>query len=633
MGVPRRYWDRRVVRSHAEIASLVWARVDRGRSRTTILEQRDRIYEAIYYGRPLSERGRETTALIVTTTADGSARRLNINVTQSKVDAITSRMSKHRVFPVVGVQGAPYTEGLHAREASKQLRSRLKTAEVIRTKPEVIRGTLITGTSAMTVRREGGDVIVEDVPRHEFVVDDRHRHPRNIVRVQSLALEVAVARWPKHRAALERSASTRDEETSWGRSVGTDEEDLLVQVATAHHLPSSPDSDDGRVVVCTRDCVLEDREYRRAQFPYAFWYWIPPPQKGGFWGQGLVEILLGIQAEINDSARDIREGIRWGSALTIFKPAGSNIPDSHLVGRQPRVVEYQGQKPEYVAPMPVSPQQFQFFERLISLADDLSGLARDYSTGQTQLGANASGRAVQTLDDIQSDRFAMFLQQDTAAMLDLGQIMLDEAREIAQLKRDGELPDVRVADWIRDFDWRRVDPSKGYKLEFEPENFLPSSRSGRLAAINEVGATGLVSDTDAMLDAFDEPDMQRILHERLGPLNAVRRVVSDLYDVDVPVFDLMPPASFPLERGIKAVENEQCTAFAGHANPDVLDRMDQWLVLAQKKLDDASKSQAPPPEMAPPMSGGPAPDLLAPPPEAGVLPELPPEAALPPPIS
>jgi hypothetical protein len=628
--VGRRWWDRRLVKSHAEIASLVWARVDRSGARTTKLDLRDRIYEAVYHGRPLSDRGREEVAAIVTTGPNGDSRRLNINVTQSKVDAITSRMSKHRVFPVIGVQGAPYTEGLHAREATQALRAKLKTADVIRAKPATIRGCLIRGTSAMGVRAEGGDVLVEDVPRRELVVGDKDAaegKPRNIVRVQSMALEVACARWPDHRADLERDATPRDESTAWERAVSiSDAEDLRVTVATAHHLPSGNGTRDGRLTVCTRDCVLEDREWKHPRFPYAFWHWIPPTT--GFWGQALVEVLLGIQADINDTARDIRENLRWGSGLIVFNPRGSNVPNAHLSGRQPRVVEYDGQQPHHVAPMPVSPQQFQFFERLISLADDLSGLAKDYSTGTTQLGANVSGRAVQMLDDIQSDRFAMFQQVDTAAMLDLGWALFDCARDLEEASRTGQLAkDVQLAEWIDDFDWRRVDPEKGYRLEFEPENFIPSTRSGRLAAINEVGATGLVSDPDAMLDAFDEPDMQRILHEQLGARRATRRVISGLYSTKTPVSELMPPATFPLEKGIKAVENELNTAFAAEAEDEVLDRFDQWLQLAHDKLTGANKAKPAPaaPGMPPDPAGAPPPEGLALGAPGEVLQDVPPE--------
>lgn len=598
-----RWWDRERVKDKLRILSAIWARVDNRSSGRRVLEMRDLIHEAIYHGRPMAERGREVVSLVVSTANPG--RTLNINIAQTKTDAITSRMSKHRIYPVIAVQGAPYTEGRHATAATEQLRARLKTAAVIRAKPRTLRGALIHGTSAMGVRAEGGDVVVESIPRREILVGDKDGEtgdPRSFLRVQNMALEVACHRWPKAWRELERHATPQDQDDIlWQR---TDNDDLRVTVVTAHHLPSGPGADDGRVTVCTRDILLEDREWTRAGSPYAFWNWIPATT--GFWGQGLVEILASVQAEISDTARSIRENLRWGSSLTVFKPRGSEIPNEHLVGLQPRVVEFEGQTPQYVAPMPVSPQLFQYFERMIALADDLSGLARDYSTGQTQLGARASGRAVQMLDDIQSDRFAAFQFEDSAAMLDLGQAMLDEARDLDQRKRDGELEGVKLADWIKDFDWKRVDPRKGYKLQFEAENFLPSSRGGRLAAIDEMGATGLISDPDAILDAFQEPDAQRLLHDKLGARRAIQYVMGALHDFSINLYDLVPGANFPIKRGIVAAQNEWNNAFAAGADPALLERIDQWIQLAKKK-DEAANAAKPAPAGAPgAMPGDPA---------------------------
>lgn len=622
----RRWWDREVVRDRAEICRLVWARVDARTTTRRMLELRDVTYEGVYLGRPYAATaGHQLASFIVDRANPGKL--LNINVTQSKIDAITSRASKHRVYPVIGVKGAKYDEGRHAREATAQLRARLKTSDVIRSKPRVHRASQIWGTGVLMARAEGGDITVEEVPRREIIVGDKDGAtgaPRNYFRVYSLPLEVACYRWPKHWRELVRAAKPAgglgDDAMYDAANFGDDE--LRVVVVTAHHLPSGPGAGDGRVVTCLRETLLEDREWARPRSPYAFWHWIPPVT--GFWGQGLVEVLLGLQAEINDSARDIRENLRFGAALTIFKPTGSSIPDSHLVGRQPRVVTYDGQVPQYIAPMPVSPQQFQFFERLISLADDLSGLARDYSTGQTQLGANASGRAVQMLDDIQSDRFAAFLQGDTAATLDLGYAMFDEARDLAQRAKDGDLPEgVKLADWIREFDWLRCDPRKGYHLEFEPENFLPDTRSGRLAGINELGATGIIDDQDALLDSFDEPDMQRILHDKLGGRRAIQRVMSGLHDRGVSIFDLAPGAYFPLEKGIKMAQNEYNSAEAADAPAWLLDRIDQWIQLAKKRLDE---SKPPAPEQAPMPAGPPGgavpPEMVAPTPPPDVPPEL-----------
>ena len=66
--------------------------------------------------------------------------------------------------------------------------------------------------------------------------------------------------------------------------------------------------------------------------------------------------------------------------------------------------------------------------------DDVSGLSRDFQSGKTQLGAGASGAAIDALDDITSDRLAGFQLFDSLSQVDIGQLIVDEARAAA---RDG----------------------------------------------------------------------------------------------------------------------------------------------------------------------------------------------------
>lgn len=586
------WWDRKRLRRPEMIAAAAWERAEHRTTTRRVLQLRDQIHEAIYTGRPVGSRGREVHTVIIN--GQNPNQRLNLNFTQSKVDAITSRVSKHRVFPVIGSNGADYSRRRLAEEASQVLRAKLSTPMVQREKPRTHRSAMINGTGAMGVFRYGGDIEVRWVPRREIIVGDRDARdgrPRQLFHLQSMALEEAIAEWPHAETWLRQAASPSDPEESMVVPSSLDD-DLRVSVLRAFHKPSNPDDPkDGRFLACLRDRVLEDREYHPPRFPYSFIHWIPPVE--GMWGQGLVEILSGLQAEVNKMARNISEATTFAAALTIFKQRGSGISNEHLVGKQVRVVEHDGAVPVYIAPVVVSPSVFQAFERYVQLFDDFSGLARDYSTGQTQLGANASGRAIAMLDDVQSDRFAQYMQQDTAFMLDLGHAVLDVARDIHERRAD---IGCRPAKWIREFDWNavRFDGSGDMELQFEPENFLASTRSGRLAGINELAAAGVLSDGDEVLDSFSEPDMQRILKGKLGARRIVQFVMDSLHKTDIEIYQLQPGPYFPLEAGIKAAVNEINLAEANQADPRVIDRIDQWIKLAKA----LQKKAAPPAEEA-----------------------------------
>lgn len=613
-----------------DLASAIWTRVERLRARRRGDNLRDLIHEAIYRGRPLGAAGDSVTLASMVSQRSAPA---VINVTRAKVEAITSRMSKHRPFPVISAEDAGWTERRFARRVSSVLRTRLGQTTIERDRSLRVRDGIIRGTGvAKIVRTEDSglvDVTVERTPRSEILVSPRESQygcPRNLFQVKSYPVEVLCARFPgkefgtKIRAQAVRSSADDQGWYEWGDDWADDSEQ--VAVVEGWHLPSGGGATDGRHVLAIRDCVLLDEPWTRPRFPFAFLHWSPPMR--GLFGSGLVEDLSGVQAKINDVSRDIQEALYYGAQLTVFSPRGAKVNKEHLRARHPKIVEYDGGiKPEFVAPLPVSQQLFHFLDWLLNITDDLSGLSRDFQSGNTQLGANASGKAQMVLDDIQSDRFAMFQLHDSLHMVDIGAGMVDEARAIA-----ADVDKADQAPWIREHKWEKVDVDEGlYHLKLEPKNFLPDTRAGRFAAVEAAGAAGLVSDPMDMLDLMDEPDLQRLNRRLLGPRRAIARVMEELIDPSIDLYTLTPDSFFPLEAGIAEARAELDDAWAAKAPENVLQRFRDWIRLAEHERDNQPAAPGPAslggPGMAPPDAMLPG----APPPAAGLVP---PGAAMPP---
>lgn len=600
-------WWNKQIKSTA-LADAVWARVEALRKGRRYQSGTDLIYEAMFRGRPIGgSRGRPTASA----QPPGPAP-LDVNIIKSKVNAILSRMSKHRPFPVISCEDAQYTERQFATRVSAVLRSRLGQTALERDKLLIIRDALIRGTGVAKVVRSDGDVTIERTPRSELLVsgrDARYGSPRSLYQLKSLSPEALIARYADddvrghkqlaeriHRAATPASVDS-DGYLIWGEEWA--DEAPQVEVAEAWHLPTCRDEDDGRHVVAIRGLVLVDEPWTRPRFPFALLHFDPPVTGQSMFGSGLVEALAGVQTNITDTVRDIREALYWGAALKVFMQAGT-VKKSHLRARHPAVVEYEGSKPIYEAPNPVAAQQFSFLDWLINIADDISGLSRDFQSGKTQLGAGASGKAMDTLDDIQSDRFAFFQLMHSLFMVDLGTLMLDEARELAASEEKDEL-----AGWIKAHDWKRIEVDSGrYSLKLEPINFLPGTRAGKLEAIGQAAQSGLITDPEEVLDLFDEPDLQRANRKALGPRRAIARLLQDLADPTVDLFELAPDAYFPLEAGMRTVLAEYQDVWAqrdsdGGESDEVLTRLDQWLQLAKTEQDrraaEAAAANPPPP--------------------------------------
>lgn len=595
-----------------ELASAIWTRVERLRARRRGDNLRDLIHEAIYRGRPLGAAGDSATLASFATQRSAPA---IINITRAKVDAISSRASKHRPFPVISADDAGWTEKRFAKRVSSVLRTTLGRTTIERDRSLRVRDSIVRGTGvAKVVRTEDNDVAVERTPRSEILVSGREAQygcPRNMFQVKSYPVEVLLARFGHDKATkaaikAQATRATYDDQGwyEWGDEWADDTEHVVV--AEAWHLPSGYGATDGRHCIVIKNAVLLDEMWTRPRFPFAFLHWSPPMR--GLWGTGLVEDLSGVQAKINDVSRDIQEALYYGAQLTVFVQRGANINKEHLRARHPKVVEHDGMEPHYVAPLPVSPQLFQYLDWLLNIADDLSGLSRDFQSGKTQLGAGASGKAMDTLDDIQSDRFAMFQLHDSLSMVDVGALVVDEARAIYDECDKGEM-----APWIAEHKWDKVDIESGlYHLKLEPINFLPDTRAGKLESIAQLGQAGLISDPTDSLDLLDEPDLQRMNRKLLGPRRAIARVMEGLVDLDVPLYELSPDAFFPLDAGIAEARAELDDAWANKAPDNVLSRFREWIRLAEHQKDEAAKG-------APPASGpGMAPPAGALPPDTGM---------------
>lgn len=592
-------------RGRADRAAAVWGIIDRLKAARVTEAMLDRIHEAIYLGRPIAAgNGRAASAQLLTMSRSAPAL---INIAQSKCDAVTSRLAKRRPFPVISADDSSWTERRFARRASRVQRSRMGRTDIERMTPNVLRDAVIRGTGATKVYSNGGDVAFDRVPRHELLVDPfeaRYGTPRQMFQVKAYPVEVLQAAYPdkNDRQAIEAAISRDTDDWVFRQEYGLDVQDSAhVLVGEAWHLPSGPDAKDGAHDIVIRGRVLHTEEWTRPRFPFAFCHWQPPIT--GFWGRGLVETLAGPQAKINDLARDIQEALFYASQLVIFTPRSSNINKEHLRGRHPRVVEYDGALPHYEAPLPVSPQIFQFLDWLINICDDISGLSRDYQSGNTSLGAGASGKAMDTHYDIQSDRFALTELGYALYRVDMGALMIDAARDIAE--EGGK----HVAPWIKDLPWRKVDIDDGnYHLKLEPINFLPDSRAGKLSTLKEMAEAGMIKDPMMILDLFDEPDLAAAFRIELGPIHAIQALLEGLDAPEIPLLDIMPDSHFRLDLTMSFLKGAYNEAISGRADDQILERYRyamKWTKRLQDQAELGSPSAAPPGGPAAPPGGMP----------------------------
>lgn len=567
--------------------ATLWQWVDRQRTTWSVDAIGDLIAEAIYSDTPISGAGRLNAAGRWT---GGMGGRNPINKIKSLVDTGTARLTKVRSMPVISADDADYTEKRFAREQSRVLRRKMGSGELEIAAPLFVRDFIIRGTAFGKIERVAGDTEFRRVPAYEIVYDHRealyglltHR-----AHVRPESRDALIARFPKmEKEILAAPQFNRVDAWMSYTYVGPNLADM-VEVAESWHPPSAPGADDGQWIVCLRNKTIARAPWNCIRDPLVPVYWSPPTRGVGR-GTGLVYEQSEAQGWVNDILSDAREAIHHGSQLKIFQPRQGGSNKHHLKARHPAVIEHDGATPQFLAPDPVSKQAWSIAFQMLEVMDATSGISSWASQAKASLPGTPSGKALETMDDQQSDRFAHVesgYQQGRVQVglrhIDGAQMMHDEANGKVKKIYD-EQPDPikkdELAAWIRDNEWPDVDIDGGdYHLSLEPENFIVGTRGGKLNAINEAAKAGLIPDPSLTASLFDEPDIARANRGILGPVRRIEKCLSDLSKPKVPYINCAPDPEMNLALAKLLAIGELEDAKAEDASDEICQRFRDFI--------------------------------------------------------
>jgi hypothetical protein len=601
---------------NADCAARAWTWVDQLRATHNADAMMDLVHEAIYRGRPIganaSSIGRQYLLL-------KNGQLINLNIVMSMIDTVTARLTKRRPMPIISATNAGWSEKLFAQGTSHVLRRKVGGSDLAKASPSILRDMAIRGDGLIKAERNGGDISYKRIPIYEVVADPfevEHGGPRTIAHVRPEPREVIAARYPKYEDEINDAPAYARNEPWASYAYQQQTVSDYIEVRELWHLPTSPGALDGEHIVTIKGVVICRELWRAPLFPIVSVQWCPPirgeANTPGCRGSGLVEQLAGIQEQVNDILKDAREGLKNGSQLTIFMQRGANVDKHHLRKRHPKVVEFDGVEPHYVAPNPVSEQAIRILLLLIEQAYQVSGISQMAAQSKNTLGANASGKAIDTMDDLQSDRFAHVESSWQNGRVKLGEVTCYLARDLAEAANDNsklgdfdEIPTIeedKLAPWIAETDWSKLTLDDGkYECVLEPVNYLAEAREGRLAQVAELGKNGLIPDPSIQADLFDEPDIQRANRVILGPKHKLDNIMEALANVKVPLELLAPDQYTNLALGVLMAKGELNEAESkkryDKEDPEleeVLERYRWWIERAKGEITKSKNVDAAP---------------------------------------
>lgn len=628
--------------------------------RDNVSRLKGRIHEALYENTPLTAGGEYAQALALLKTKGFRPSRLN--VARSIVDTWVAKLAKRRPMIEVTPVDAEWSVRLRAQQLTKFIRGKTRETDFERTRREILKDLGVDGSGVLSIGKEFGEIVAERVYREEILVDPRecrYGKPRNFYRVRraprDIITEIVADAYKGSKVAEDMIAIVRGAAESEPRrdAFGYDDGEYTsdgriadqIDVYEGWHLPTgAPDCNDGRFSLNLANGTLFFGEWKRPRPPFAFLRRAVPKKK--FWGVGIVEHIAEQQHQINQTVRSIQENFYYNATLRVFVPRNSNVIKGHTAGRHPHYIEYDpamgpsGGKPEYVIGDAVSPQQVAWLEKQIQIAYDLSGVSMMSASSKNPLGAGASGVALDNFYDIESERFSMDESAYVDFTLDASEQYIDTAKEIAEERKNGKESRPYTAVYLdrslrERIDWSEVDMQRDqFTLVPEAVNFVPATRSGKLAAVEQLTKAGIFDTYDAAA-LFEEPDVAAAFRNKNALRNNLERCheilanpKKDLADHRVYVDEHMLASrpGYARELAMDWYNDAQ----ANNADEEVLQRFRDWLVQIQQVEDQLSKGKAAMAQPAGPtgMPGG----VMPPPGVAGAMPIDPNAAGMPMPL-
>jgi hypothetical protein len=492
-------------------------------------------------------------------TTPGNRGNLSLNVTRNVVDAVTSRVfSKSEPKLTYVTEGGSFEKQDNAKKLELGVEGAFYNADGYDKFTDCGRDGCVFGTgfTKQYADHDARKTRIERWMPWEVIFDDGevlYGEPRSLYtaryydkfRLKHLAEKGLMASEFDLEDKINhilRLSGEKDEDAEFGYQQVA----LRVRVEEAWHRPSGMGATDGRHVIAVRGCTLLDESWDGGPpdrpWKFAFYRWSKPIV--GFYGQGIVEIGQGIQAEINKLVRQIQNGHHLIQGHWLVEQ-NCKVVSAHINNDLSTILKYQGIKPEYQAPAIISPEVYQHLWALVAKYYELSGV--NQQTAQAQKPADLrSGEAQRVYADQQTEtllekgkRFARYVRE-------CGQLMVDAAKELA----DKGAYEVRAMadDGFETIDWRDLDDPDGYELRVHETSNMPGTPAGKIELANELlGIPGTDFDGADVLEIIGMPDMLQKTREKQASRKLVEKRVSEM------IRDGTPYEPHPLLNLVEAV--------------------------------------------------------------------------------
>lgn len=469
----------------------------------------------------------------------GIPNRIAFNIVATCIETLGSKIGKQRPRPTFLTSGGNWKAQQRARRANQWCQGLFYETKIHEVAKKVRLSAYCFGTGALKVmvskeRGERGEIHCEPLFIDDIYVDDAdaiYGKPRQLFQRMLVDRAVLIDRFPKKQDVIERSDVDANDSVTQSTSD-------TVEVWEGWHLPSGEGAKDGRHVILVRGGgVLLDEVWELDCFPFVFRRY--RPRLLGFWGQGIAEILTGIQVELNRLVRSVSEQLRRRGRGRIFAQAGT-VDENAIDNSMSPIVKTKGPPSSVILvdnQNAVAGEEFAQIDRLYQKGFQEVGLSELSAAAKKPSGLDAAV-ALREFNDIESERFALDAQADEQFYLDFTYLSMELVNHFAPDHRV-RMPSKQFAKFI---EWKDIAlEDDDTIIQMFPVSSLPSHPGARLQRVNELVQGGYI-DLPTAKRLLDFPDIEAEQNLANAVLDDVDACISMILDDDKPT---MPP---PLDK-------------------------------------------------------------------------------------
>ena len=233
--------------------------------------------------------------------------------------------------------------------------------------------------------------------------------------------------------------------------------------------------------------------------------------------QSVVDMLNGIQMQIDIIMAKVTDAANLTPANTILVPQGSDIKASQINNKIGKIIQYRptpdGSPVTVMTNAFIDPQYMMWYETLKATAYEMVGISQLSAVSQKPTGLN-SGVSLQTMENIESDRFETQLNNVIRAYVDIAKICVKVFDQNADI-----LPKDRNRSSLK---WKDIVKNIGLlRIQFSGADALSKDPSTKLQQLQLLSQAGILNSA-RIAQLMEIPDLEQGYNIATNAINGVQ---------------------------------------------------------------------------------------------------------------